>query len=439
LVVSAPARSPGRPSAPAGADPPAGLDGRGIVPVLPVRRLSALAVLALAACGPRPTASRASALPAPWAAIAVLPARTEIAVAITSPAELASTLDGARDLGGDELAAWLAPRFAGRTWPLDRVADAGLDPRAPLAVARLDRIAATTVRCARIADRAALAAATADAVRAAALSPSRWTTAGVDILAAGDDALVTLAHHACFVHSGARSQRDRAAVELAAGDGDTLAAPLGPLARALGAGDLAVVARGDAAGELFASEKGADIAAAILAVDATAITSRIAATPPPTAAEVELGLPVDKLPVTDVALPPWPAAPRDDNPDVPLSADYERAAARLTALEAERQRTVRGIQLHTLEIDQVADRAFAARGRWRRDRTLAIATLAIPLPGGSIATAVAAARAGGQRLIADRERAIARYREAVVEYTRLRDELIHVRARDVAAHDRGPR
>jgi hypothetical protein len=410
---------------------------------LTVRRLSAIAVavvptLALAACGPRPGASRPSALPAPWSAIAALPARTEIAVAIASPAQLAATLDGARDLGGDELAGWLAPRFAGRTWPLARIADAGLDPRAPLVVARLDRTAGTTLRCGRIADRAALAAAATDAVRAAAASPSQWTVNGVDILAAGDDALVTLAHHACFVHSGARSQRDRAAVEIAAGDGETLGPSLAPLTAALGSGELVVVARGDAAGELFASETGADLAAAVLALGASELTSRIAVTPPPSAAEVELGLPVDKLPVTEVALPPWPAALRDDNPDVPLSADYQRAAARLTALEAERQRIVRGIQLHTLEIDQAVDRAFAARGRWQRDRRLAIARLAIPLPGGSIAAAIRAARAGGQRLVADRERAIARYREAVVEYARLRDELIHVRARDVAAHDQGP-
>jgi hypothetical protein len=405
-----------------------------------VHRRSALSlVIALAACGARPAPPRASALPAPWSAIAALPARAEIAVAIVAPAQLAAVLDGAGDLGGDELAAWLAPRFAGRSWPLARVADAGLDAQAPLVVARLDRDAGTTVRCGRIADRAALAAAAADAVRAAAASPSQWTVNGIDIVAAGDDALVTLADQACFVHSGARSQRDRAAVEIAAGDGDTLAAALAPLAAALGTGDLAVVARGDAAGELFASEKGADLAAAILALDGTALTSRIAVTPPPTAAEVELGLPVDKLAVTDVALPPWPAAPRDDNPDVPLSADYERAAAKLTTLEAERQRIVRGIQLTTLEIDQAVDRGFAARGRWQRDRTLAIAALTIPLPGGSIATAVSAARAGGQRLVADRERAIARYREAVLEYARLRDELIHVRARDVAAHDRGPR
>jgi hypothetical protein len=406
---------------------------------VPRRPIIAVTLVAAAACGPRPAPGFPSAFARPWDALAALPARTEVAVAVARPATASRVLDAARDLGGDELAGWLAPRFAGRTWPLDRIGDAGLDPDAPLAVARLDRTADTTIRCARIADRAALAAATRDALRAASASPSQWTVDGVDVLAAGDDALVTLGDRACFVHSGARSQRDRAAVELAAGDGDTLAAALGPLATPLGDGDLAVVARGPAAGELFASERGADTAAAILALDGAAITSRIAVTPAPTAAEVELGLPVDKLPVTDVALPPWPQAPRDDNPDVPLSADYERVAAKLTALEAERQHIVRAIQLATVEIDRAIDRAFAARGAWHLRGTVAMVTLSIPLPGGSLASAVTAARDGGQALAADRERAIARYRAAVVEYGQIRDELIHVRARDVAAHDRGGR
>jgi hypothetical protein len=70
---------------------------------------------------------------------------------------------------------------------------------------------------------------------------------------------------------------------------------------------------------------------------------------------------------------------------------------------------------------------------------VAMVTLSIPLPGGSFASAVTAARERGQALAADRERAIARYRAAVVEYGQIRDELIHVRARDVAAHDRGGR
>jgi hypothetical protein len=405
-----------------------------------VSLVSVMAVAAgLVACGPRPAPASPSSLPRPWDVLCPLPARTEVAVAVAMPSTAAVVLDAARDLGGDELAGWLAPRFAGRTWPLERIGDAGLDPDAPLVVARLDRAANTTVRCARIANPAALAAATRDAVRAAGVSPSQWTVEGVDILAAGDDALVTRGGSACFVHSGARSQRDRAAVELAAGDGETLRAAIAPLAAELGDGDLAVVARGPAAGELFASERGADTAAAILTVEATAIASRIAVTPAPTAAEVELGLPVDKLPVTDVALPPWPQAPRDDNPDVPLSADYERAAAKLTALEAERQHIVRAIQLATVEIDRAVDRAFAARGPWQRRGTVAMVRLSIPLPGGSFASAVTAARARGQALVADRDRAIARYRAAVVEYGRLRAELIHVRARDVAAHDRGGR
>jgi hypothetical protein len=406
---------------------------------VPRRSIIAVTVVAAAACGPRPAPAFPSFLGRPWDALAALPARTEVAVAVAMPATAARVLEAARDLGGDELAGWLAPRFAGRTWPLDRIGDAGLDPAAALAVARLDRTADTIIRCARIADRAALAAATRDALRAASASPSQWTVEGVDVLAAGDDALVTRGDRACFVHSGARSQRDRAAVELAAGDGDTLGAALAPLAAPLGDGDLAVVARGPAAGELFASERGADTAAAILALDGAAITSRIAVTPAPTAAEVELGLPVDRLPVTDVALPPWPQAPRDDNPDVPLSAEYERVAATLTALEAERQHIVRAIQLATVEIDRAVDRAFAARGAWHLRGTVAMVTLSIPLPGGSFASAVTAARERGQALAADRERAIARYRAAVVEYGQIRDELIHVRARDVAAHDRGGR
>jgi hypothetical protein len=300
---------------------------------------------------------------------------------------------------------------------------------------QLDRDAASTARCAVIADpRAAV-----QALIAAGGVTSRAGAASLIELGAG--VTVLRGGVACTVTSGAPSRRARHAVRLATLTGPDRLSARADAAAALGAlppatviawGDGALIGAGlDAEGVELAGRLGrfgdvaiaVDVAAGTRTVDITVVGAggEPGGDPAPGA---EHRFAVGRLAAAPPAPPltPAPAAPVDENTDVPASAELIAARDRFDAAIADASELAA----------RIAAADDAARARWRAAwgpasvvEAGARADVRWPLPAvipPPLDDASAPLRARRDRRVAEAEAMIA--------------ELLRIRARDVSAHDR---
>ncbi len=324
---------------------------------------------------------------------------------------------------------------------------AGIEPRGGLWML-LDVEADVSARCAAVGPAAAAADALVAAGGVARAAPGARL---VDL-----DAVTTVLRDgvACSVTGGARSGVERQALRLAglaAGerlvDQEAARALLGELPMA----PLVLWAHSDAVDAVLAIA-GLPVglldtaAATAIAVDVDAagravVTLRApagAVAPPAAPAPVAIGAIVRGPAATD--LPPNLALPADDNPDVPLSAEYAAASAALG--EALAHADALG--------ERVRDADRAARTAWITTWGVGTATLAAQAgtlevviewraPGWPPATLRATAEAAVTAARVDVAALLAERAALMVTAGAQLDALIKLRARDVAAWDRAQR
>jgi len=392
----------------------------------------ALAVLVLAACRTPPPAP----LEAPMGGIAGWIPKDVVMVLV------------ARD-GGDAIdtlaVAMHAPSPRRHVAPPEPVASAwaraGVAARG-IAWMLIDGDAATTVRCARI-ERGNPAAAlvAAGGIR---------SKAGDAVLVQIDDVTVVLRGAiACSVTSAVTSRRALAAARLAtlAGDDRLFARdePRVAVERALAAvpeaqvivwGAGAVIGGGiDASGRGLAGALGelGEVAIALESAQGNdmriaVVAPRIAAAPPVTVQPgAYAGLP------TMTPLAPLPLPAKDLNPDVPESREYKDAVSRLARVLAEAVDVAAQIDARRnagLEAWVAAwGTAMVAREAGRLELTWRISASPVDLR--------AAAERAFNASLAGVDALQVRYSALIRDGAALNEEILRIRARDVAAFDRG--
>jgi hypothetical protein len=273
-------------------------------------------------------------------------------------------------------------------------------------------------------------------------------SAGATLIELGDTITVIEGGVACAVASGAASRRARHAARLAGlGDDERLIAdpaaraalaalPAGAAVVAWGPGD--VIGGGvDAEGLGLTEALGAlgDLAGALSIDRSKGLVVTVRPERGPIGPESKGPASIGRIahPPAPPPLPPLPVPPRDENTDVPESAEYRVAADRLT----------RALFAAAEDAQAIAAREDAAAAAW----VAAWGEAAITPDGGAIEVrwtppawppaevraAADAARAAARAGLDDLR---ARHGARIAEAEALVAELVKIRARDVAAFDR---
>ena len=267
-------------------------------------------------------------------------------------------------------------------------------------------------------------------------------SAGATLVELGDTTTVFRDGVACVVASGAASRRARHAVRLA-GLTDDERLVSNPAARAAIDAlppDADVIAWG--AGDVIGGGVNDDLAATLgamgnvavaLSLDEGVLTVSAHPERAPEGRESKgLRMGLYARPPSSPPLAPLPIPPRDENTDVPESADYRAAIQRLT------EHLFAAAELAT----EITTREDAATAAWiaawgeailaTADGTVELTWTPPPSPRAAADRASDDARAGLDELRA-------RHARLVADAEAMLPELVKIRARDVAAHDRARR